>query len=90
MLNEIAEDLFPSLLSDGLFLLWRRIEPRAVNGPEMAFLRRGAALSSVSMLSGLAAARGGGVRCMCLWFIEGAGGYASMIDEISPVFLYLF
>lgn len=64
MLNETAEALFPPFR---LLLLWRRIEPRAVNGPEMAFCvqKRGAALSSVSMLGGLVA--GGGVvgSCAC-------------------------
>lgn len=61
MLNEIAEALFPPLR--WALLLWRRIEPRAVKGPEMAFCvqKRGAALSSVSMLSGLVV----GGRFMC-------------------------
>lgn len=56
-----------------LLLLWRRIEAGAVNGPEMAFCvqKRGAALSSVSMLSGLMA----GGRFMCLKFTERGLGF---------------
>lgn len=53
MLNEKAEALFPPFRLRVL-LLQRRIELGAVNGPEMAFCvhKRGAALSSVTMLSG--------------------------------------
>lgn len=52
MLNKAAEALFPPFRWRVL-LLRRRIELGAVNGTEMAFCvhRRGAALSSVSMLS---------------------------------------
>lgn len=53
MLNEIAEARFAPFKL-GVLLLRRRIELGALNAPEMAFcvLKRGAALSSVSMLMG--------------------------------------
>lgn len=74
-----------SLLSDGFFLLWRRIELGAVNGPEMAFCvqKRGAALSSVSMLSGLVEGGGGGEGTFC--FIERPEFYALRREEILPI-----
>lgn len=81
MLNETAEAPFSPFRLRSLLglLLWRRIEPGAVNGPEMAFCvqNRGAALSSVSMLSRLFA---GGM------FICGAGFYALRRDGLLPVF----
>lgn len=63
MLNGIAEARFPPFKL-GVLLLRRRIEPGALNAPEMAFcvLKRGAALSSVSMLHGKVV----GGRFMCL------------------------